>query len=114
MNSVLKPSKHVSTVRQDRTILLYALVKGYEINVRRIVKESILDYEKGKFSRNIPHSSLITLLSIKGSVKFNEEDEERCPKASPLTLARVLKAPVESEEGERREKTKKRKMEEIE
>ena len=44
-----------------------------------------------------------------GGVKFNEEEEERCPKTSPLTLARVLKAPIESEEGERRVKpTKKR------
>ena len=70
-------------MRQDRTILLYALVKGYKLNVGRIVEESILDYAK--------------------------EEEERCPKASPLTLARILKAPVESEKGERREKTKKRK-----
>ena len=28
INSMLKPSMHVSTVRQDHTILLYALVKG--------------------------------------------------------------------------------------
>ena len=110
----MKPSKHVSTMRQDRTILLYALVKGYEVTIGRIIEESILDYVKGKFSRNIPHPSLITLLCIKRGVKFNEEEEERCPKASPLTLARVLKAPVESEEGEIRDKTKKRKRAETE
>ena len=95
-------------MRQDRTILLYALVKGYKLNVGRIVEESIFDYAKGKFSGNIPHPSLITLLCIKGGVKFNEEEEERCPKASPLTLARILKAPVESEEGERREDKEKK------
>ena len=33
-----------------------------------------------------------------GGVTFNVEDEERCPKTSPLTLTRVLKALVESEE----------------
>ena len=33
INYVLKPSKHVFTLRQDYTILLYVLVKGYEINV---------------------------------------------------------------------------------
>ena len=73
-----------------------------------------MDYAKGSFSRNIPHPSLITLLCIKGGVKFNEE-EERCPKAPPLTLPGVLKALVQSEEGEMRVKpTKKRKRAETE
>ena len=54
-------------------------------------------------------------MCIKGSVKFNEEKEKRCPKTSTLTLARVLKAPVKSEEGERRVKpTNKRKRVETE
>ena len=49
-----------------------------------------------------------------GGVKFNEE-EERCPKTSPLSLPGLLKAPMESEEGEMREKpTKKIKMAETE
>ena len=33
LNSVFKPSKHVSTVRQDRALLLYVLAKGFELNV---------------------------------------------------------------------------------
>ena len=105
----MKPFKHVSTMKQDCAVLLYALVKGYEVKVRRIIKNSILDYVKGKFLGNIPYPCLITLLCIKGGVKFNEEEGEKCPNASPLTLAGVLKALVESKEGERREKTKKRK-----
>ena len=36
-------------------------------------------------------------------MKFNENEEGRSPKASPLTLVGFLKALVESEEGERRE-----------
>ena len=74
-----------------------------------IVEESILDFEHSKFSGNIPHPSLITLLCIKEGVKFNEVKENRSPKASPLTLIGVRKAPVESEKGERREKSKKMK-----
>ena len=35
---VLTPSKHVSIVRQDRAILLYALVKGFNLNVGKIVE----------------------------------------------------------------------------
>ena len=34
----LTPSKHVSIVRQDRAILLYALVKGWNLNVGKIVE----------------------------------------------------------------------------
>ena len=116
VNFVLNNSKHVSIVRKDRAILLYALVKGYEINVVRIVEISIMDYAKGNFAGNIPHPYLITHKSvIQEGVKFNEEEDERCPKTSPLTLVGVLKALVESEEGERREKpTKKRKRVDIE
>ena len=42
-------------------------------------------------------------------MNFNEVEEERCPKASPLALVGVHKALVESEEGKRREKTRKMK-----
>ena len=86
------------------------LVKGYALNVGKIMEESILDYAEGKFSGNIPHPSLITLLCIKWGAKVYEVEEERCPIASPLTLAGIFKALVESEEGERIKKpTKKRK-----
>ena len=63
---MLKPSMHVSTVRQDSAILLYVLFKGYEINLGRIVEELVLEYAKGNFARNIPYPSLITLLCIEG------------------------------------------------
>ena len=96
---------------QDHTTLLYVLVKGFELNVGRIVQESILDYEQRKFSRNISHPSLITLLCIKGGVKFNEAKEKMSLKTSLLTFVVVLKAPIESEEGKRIEKpSRKRKM----
>ena len=46
-------------------------------------------------------------------MKLDEGEEERCPKASHLTLAGVLKALVKSEKGKRKEKpTRKRKREE--
>ena len=101
---------HVSTVRQDHTLLLYAVVKGFELYVGRIIKESILDYAEKNFSGNIPHPTLITLLCIKGGIKVIEY-EERSSKASPLTLTRVLQTPIEDEKVER---IKKRKMAEKE
>ena len=47
--SVLKPSMHVLTVRQDHAILLYALVKRYRVDLGRFIKESILEYVVDQF-----------------------------------------------------------------
>ena len=74
----------------------------------KIIKESILDYVENNFSGNIPHPSLITLMCIKGDVKVNEE-EEKSPKASPLTLNGALEALVVGEEVERIRKMKRTK-----
>ena len=41
---VLLPSKHLSIVCQEEAILLYALLKGYKINVGKIIENSILNY----------------------------------------------------------------------
>ena len=93
INFVLTPSKHVSILRQDRAILLYALVKRFNLNVGKIMEQSILDYYENNFLGNIPHPALIILMCIKGDVTFSET-EERCPRSSPLTLTGVLKAPA--------------------
>ena len=77
------PSKHVSIARQDLAILLYALDKGYALNVGKIMEESILDYAEEKFLGNTPHPSLITLLCIKGGVQFNEQEERKGPRPHP-------------------------------
>ena len=92
-------------MRQDRAILLYALVKGCCLNVRKIVEQSILDYAENNFSGNIPHLALITLLCIKEGVTFSET-EEKFPRSSHLTLTRVLKTPTQGEEVERERKRK--------
>ena len=44
----LLPSKHLSKVRKNEAILLYALLKGYKINVRMIIENSIMSYYKSK------------------------------------------------------------------
>ena len=75
-------------MRQNRALLLYALVKGYSLNVGKIMEQSIIDYAKNNFSGNIPYPTLITLLCIKGGVTFSEI-EDKCPKSSPLTLTGV-------------------------
>ena len=48
ISSVLLSSKHLSTVRRDEAILLYALLKGYKINVGKIIEKPILSYSESK------------------------------------------------------------------
>ena len=38
ISSILMPSKHLSTVRREKAIILYALLKGYKINVEKLLK----------------------------------------------------------------------------
>ena len=91
--SVFLPSKHLNTVREKEAILLYAILKGYKFSVGKIIENSILSYFKGCYRGLIPHPTTITRLCILGGVKGDWEEEERCPKASPLTLTRVTKGP---------------------
>ena len=69
VSSVLLPSKHLSKVRKNEAILLYALPKGYKINVGKIIENSIMSYYISKYKGLIPHLATITILCILGGVK---------------------------------------------
>ena len=68
ISSVLWPSKHLSTVRRNEAILLYALLKGYKINVGTIIENSIMSYSIRKCRGLIPHPATITNLCLLGGV----------------------------------------------
>ena len=80
ISSVLMPSKHLSTVRREETILLYALLKGYKINMGKIIERSILGYSESKCRGLIPHPATITRLCIQGGVKEEWGTEETYPR----------------------------------
>ena len=111
ISSILRPSKHLSTVGREEAILLYALLKGYKINVGKIIENSILGYFKSKFIGMIPHPTTITSLFIQGGVTKEWGIEETYPRASPFTLTGITKGPKnkrkgkekETEEGKRKE-----------
>ena len=42
--SVMLPSKHLCTVREKETVLLYTILKGYKFSVGKIIENSILSY----------------------------------------------------------------------
>ena len=93
ISSVLFPSKHLSIVRRNETILIYELLKGYKINVGKIIENSILSYSRSKCRGLIPHPATITSLCLLGEVDEEWEKEETDPKASPLILTRCMKGP---------------------
>ena len=65
-------------MRKNEAILLYALLKGYKINVGKIIENSILSYYKSKYRGLIPQPTIITRLYILGGVKGTWEEEETC------------------------------------
>ena len=52
-----------------------------------------MSYYRSKYMGLIPHPATITRLFLLWGVNGDWENEERCPKASPLTLTRVTKGP---------------------
>ena len=91
--SVMVPTKHVCTLREQEAILLYAILKGYKIDVGTVIENSIMRYHEGNKRGLIPHPATITWLCIRAGVKGSWAEEEECPKASPLTLTGVSKGP---------------------
>ena len=89
--SVLVPTKHVCKVREQEAIILYAILKGYKLNAGAIIENSTMKYHEGNKRGLIPHPATITRLCISAGVKGSREEEEECPKVSPLTLTGVSK-----------------------
>ena len=97
------PSKHLSTVRIEEAILLYALLRGYKINVGKFMEKSILGYFESKCKGMIPHPATITRLCIQGGVDEEWGTEETYPKSSSLTLTGITKRPKNKGKGKEKE-----------
>ena len=63
------------------------------MNIGILIEESIRGYHHSNKIGLIPHPATITRLCFWAGVKGNWEEEERCPRVSPLTLTRVTRGP---------------------
>ena len=90
---VLVPTRHLSTVREQEAIMLYAILKGYKINTGTIIENSIMRYHEGNKRGVIPHPTTIIVLCLKAGMKGAWEAEEEVPLTSPLLLTGVSKGP---------------------
>ena len=91
--SVLVPTRHLSIVREQEAVMLYAILKGYKINIGTIIENSIMRYHEGNKRGVIPHPATVTILCLKVGVKGAWETEEEVPLTSPLLLTGVSKGP---------------------
>ena len=91
--SVIIPTKHLCTIRENEAIILYALLKGYKFDVGKIIETPIKTFHKIVKRGLIPHPATITKLCVLTGMKGIWAKEETCPKVSPLTLTGVIKGP---------------------
>ena len=61
------------------------------MNVGGLIKGSIRGYHLSNKRGLIPHPTTISRLCISAGVRGSWDEEETCPKVSPLTLTRVTK-----------------------
>ena len=62
--SFIIPTKHLSTIREQEAIILYALLDGYKFNAGKIIESSIRSFQKNVKRGLIPHPAMITWLCI--------------------------------------------------
>ena len=93
LSSVILPTKHLCAVREQEAIILYALLKGYKMNVGGLIEGLIRGYHLSNKRGLIPHPTTIIRLCIFAGVRGSWEEEETCLKVSPLTLIGVTKGP---------------------
>ena len=67
--SVIFPIEHLSTIRENEAVLLYAILKGYKFSMGKIIENSILSYYRGRDRGLVPYPALITRLCILGGVE---------------------------------------------
>ena len=93
LSLVILPTKHLCVVREQEAIILYALLKGYKMNVGGLIEGSIRGYHLSNKRGLIPHPTTISRLCIFARVKGSWDEEETCPKVSPMTFTGVIKGP---------------------
>ena len=71
-------------MKKQEAMILYALLKGYKMNVGGLIEGSIRGYHLSNKRGLIPHLTTITRLCIPVGVQGVWEEEEQCPRVSPL------------------------------
>ena len=72
----IKPSLHLSTVTKDKTILLYAMTKGFQFNIETVIERGLIESTHGRCTGALIHPSIITQLFRGAEVPMLDSEEE--------------------------------------
>ena len=84
----IKPTLHLSTITKDKTILLYAITKGFQFDIRSIIERGLIESTQGRCTGALIHPSLITLLCRLAKVPMLDS-EERVQQRLPIPLPKA-------------------------
>ena len=92
------PSLHLSTVTKDKTILLYAMTKGFQFDIVIVMERGLIESTHRRCIGALIHPSLITQLCRSAGVPMLDS-EEQVQQLLPIPLPRVkFGSPDESDE----------------
>ena len=72
----IKPSLHLSTVTNDKTILFYAMTKGFQFDVGTVIERRLIESTHGRCTGALIHPSLITQLCQSAGVPMLDFEEQ--------------------------------------
>ena len=58
----IKPTLYLSIVTKDRTILIYAMTKGFQFDIGSVIERGLIESTQGRCTGALIHPSLITQL----------------------------------------------------
>ena len=82
----IKPTLHLSIVTKDKTILLYAMTKGFQFDIGSVIERGLIELTQGRCIGALIHLSLITQLFCLAEVPmldYEEQVQQRLPIALP-------------------------------
>ena len=76
----IKPTLHLSIVTKDKTILLYAMTKGFQFDIGSVIERGLIESTQGRCTRALILPSLITQLCrlVEVLMLDSEEQEQQC------------------------------------
>ena len=72
----IKPALHLSTVTKDKTILLYAMTKGFQFDIGPVIEMGLIKSTHGRCTGALIYPSLITQFCQMAEVRMLDAEEQ--------------------------------------
>ena len=84
----IKPTLHLSTVTKDKTILIYAMTKGFQFDNGSVIERGFIESTQGRCIGALIHPSLIMQLCRLVEVPMDSEEQMQQRLPIPLPKAK--------------------------